>query len=370
VVSDTRFVLKRRWSEDWSPRNYDNRYMGNVTVRTALEHSLNAASVRIGLATGMESILKTMRTLGVQAELDDDNPSLLLGAAGIPAIEMAEAYSTIARQGARVPPHAIRFVTDDRGREIRGADRGEPQQVFPQRDVYLLTYVMEGVVNRGTAASSRGMGFRKVAAGKTGTTNDKRDAWFIGFTPQTLALTWVGFDDNDPTGLSGSDAAVPMWTRYMLAATATQRDAEFAVPPGITFTDVDRTSGGLATPYCPANVVFREAFKTGTEPGTPCTLHLAPAMPVPAPMYDEYGNLIVTDTATMPGVTGTSTPPDSTLTGGVFRPEPTPVPVPQQPPPTTTTAPTTTTEPPPPTNTDTTGTEGVGWVSSLTSNRK
>ena len=359
VVSDTRFVLKRRWSDDWSPRNYDNRYMGNVTVRTALEQSLNAASVRIGLATGMESILKTMRTLGVETKLDDDSPALLLGAAGIPAMEMAEAYSTIARQGARLPPRAIRFVTDDRGREISGAGKSEPQQVFPQRDVYLLTHVMEGVLNRGTAGSARGMGFRKVAAGKTGTTNDKRDAWFIGFTPQTLALTWVGFDDNDPTGLSGSDAAVPMWTRYMLAVTGTQRDSEFAVPPGISFVDIDRTSGGLAGAYCPQNAIIREAFKTGTEPGTPCTLHLAPVAPVPVPMYDEFGNLIMTTTdptMTNPPVTsppGSSVPPDSTLTGGVFRPEPTPPPVPQPPPPTTTTV-----EPPPPTNTDTTGTEG------------
>ncbi|MGN6186805.1 MAG: PBP1A family penicillin-binding protein, partial [Thermoanaerobaculia bacterium] len=222
LVNDSRFVLKRRWSDDWSPRNYDGRYLGNVTVAYALEQSLNSASVRIGLACGIEPILKTARTLGVQTEMDDSNPAILLGAVGIPPIEMAEAYSTIARQGQRLPPRTIRFVTDDRGKTLSGAGDVKPTQVFPQRDVYLLTKVMEGVVNRGTAGSSRSMGFRKIAAGKTGTTNDKRDAWFIGFTPQTLALTWVGFDDNDPTGLSGGDAAVPMWTRYMLAATAGQ----------------------------------------------------------------------------------------------------------------------------------------------------
>jgi penicillin-binding protein 1B len=372
MVSDTRFVLKRRWSEDWSPRNYDNRYMGNVTVRTALEHSLNAASVRIGLATGIEPILKTARTLGIQTELDEDNPSLLLGAAGIPAMEMAEAYSTIARQGARIAPRAIRFVTDDRGRELRGAGKAEPQQVFPQRDVYLLTHVMEGVVNRGTAAGARGLGFRKVAAGKTGTTNDKRDAWFIGFTPQTLALTWVGFDDNDPTGLSGSDAAVPMWARYMNAVTAGHKNVGFAIPAGIVFTEIDRTSGGLVSPYCPRNAIVREAFKSGTEPGRPCPVHMAPAPPVPVPMYDQYGNLIITTTdpaAAVPpptDTTATAPPPDSTLTGGVFRP-PTSTQPPPPPPPatdTTTTTPTTTTTteepPPPPTNTDTTGTNGHG----------
>jgi penicillin-binding protein 1B len=351
-VDDTRFVLKRRWSEDWSPRNYDGRYMGKVTVRMALEHSLNAASVRIGLACGIEPILKTARTLGVQTELDD-NPSVLLGAAGIPPMEMAEAYSTIARQGMRLPPRAIRFVTDDRGKALAGAGDVKPVQVFPQRDVYLLTHVMEGVVNRGTAGSARSMGFRKVAAGKTGTTNDKRDAWFIGFTPQTLALTWVGFDDNDPTGLSGSDSAVPMWTRYMLAVTAGEKNMEFPAPPGITFTEVDESSGGLVTPYCPRNVTVMEAFKSGTEPTHLCPIHSVVA-PIPTvPMFDELGNPIVTntDTTMTTDTGGFQVPPDTTLTGGVFR-DPTAT-APQEPPVTTTTE-EPQEEPPPATDTSTT----------------
>ncbi len=341
-VADTRFVLKRRWSDDWSPRNYDNRYMGNVTVQQALEQSLNSASVRIGLACGVEPILKTARTLGVQTSLDDDNPSILLGAAGIPPIEMAEAYSTIARQGQRMPPRAIRFVTDDRGRVIKGAADAQPVQVFPQRDVYVLTHVMQAVVDRGTAGSARSMGFRKIAAGKTGTTNDKRDAWFIGFTPKTLALTWVGFDDNDPTGLSGSDAAVPMWTRFLIAVTAGEANADFVAPPGITITAFDKITGGLATAFCPRNVITRGAFKSGTEPSIPCPVHSQQMQPTVVPMYDEFGNLIITDTATMTDTMGTTytPPPDSTLTGGVFQPV--------QPPPTIPPPPTTTTQEPPP----------------------
>jgi penicillin-binding protein 1B len=347
-VDDTRFVLKRRFSEDWSPRNYDG-YMGKVTVGMALEHSLNAASVRIGLACGIEPILKTARTLGIQTELDD-NPSILLGATGIPPMEMAEAYSTIARQGSRMPPRAIRFVTDDRGKALAGAGEVKPVQVFPQRDVYLLTHVMEGVVDRGTAGSARALGFRKTAAGKTGTTNDKRDAWFIGFTPQTLALTWVGFDDNDPTGLSGSDAAVPMWTRYMLAVTAGEKDTEFAVPPGIVFTEIDETSGGLVTPYCPRNVIVQAAFKAGTEPTHFCPTHAGPTPVVP--MFDELGNPIVTTTGvTVTDTGGIDVPPDTTLTGGIFR-DPTATAPP--PPPVTTT----TREPEPPPTTDTSTTTG------------
>jgi penicillin-binding protein 1B len=355
MVSDTRFVLKRRWSEDWSPRNYDGAYQGNVTVRRALEQSLNAASVRIGLASGIESVLKTARTLGIRTKMDAGNPSILLGAVGIPPIEMAESYATIARQGVRLPPRTIRYVTDERGRMLEGAGEAAPVQVFPQRDVYLITHAMQGVLDRGTAARARAMGFRKTAAGKTGTTNDKRDAWFIGFTPRTLALTWVGFDDNDPTGLSGSDAAVPMWTRYMVAATSAEPDMEFPVAPGIVFAEVDGTSGARPTPYCPREAITRMAFKAGTEPMQPCPLHQADLPPsIVVPMYDEFGNLIRTDTGAPldPGVpSGT---PQSTLTGGVFQdppppPEWEPAPLPPadpMPPPTTTQQPPVTTRPP------------------------
>src|SRR5436190_1226694 len=268
VVSDTRFVLKRRWSADWSPRNYD-RYMGNVTVKMALEQSLNSASVRIGLDVGIANILKTAKVLGVDSEMDDSNPSILLGAVGIPPIEMAEAYSTIARQGMRKPLRAIRF----------------------------------------------------------------------------------GFDDNDPTGLAGADGAVPMWTRYMLTATAGQPNTDFAVPSGMTFADIDDISGGLGTQYCPPNVIERSAFKSGTEPTQLCTLHTMPNVVVP--MYDEFGNLITTTdttgTYTTTDTTSTYVPPpqppapttDTTLTGGIFKTDTT----------------NTTTSEPPPVQTDTTATK-------------
>jgi penicillin-binding protein 1B len=355
VVLDAPFVYKRRWSEDWTPRNYDGRYYNNVTVQFALEQSLNSAAVRIGLACGIEPIVRTARTLGVSTELESDHPSILLGAAAIPPVEMAEAYATIARQGQRMPMHAIRFVTDDRGKVLAGAGEAKPVQVFPARDVYVLTTVMKGVVDRGTAGVARSMGFRKVAAGKTGTTNDKRDAWFIGFTPQTLALTWVGFDDNQPTGLSGSEAAVPMWARYMVAVTAGQPDVDFAAPEGIVLGDVDKMTGGLASPYCPANAIVRMAFKSGTEPTTPCSVHLAPSAPMPpVPMLDEFGYPIVTDTVGMTDTSGLSTPPtppESTLTGGLMRTDTAPPP----PPPATTTA-TTTDVPPPATETTNTTT--------------
>ena len=272
LVSDTRFVLKRKFAPNWSPRNYGDVYRGTVTVQEALEQSLNSASVRIGLACGLQPIFKTMHTLGVTEDLQE-NPAVLLGAVGIPPIEMADAYSTIARVGSRVPLRAIRFVTNDRGKLISSGDSPQPVQVFPARDAFILDTVMKGPIDRGTAHVVRRMGFKKIAAGKTGTTNDLRDAWFIGFTPQTLALTWIGFDDNTPVGLAGGDAAAPIWARFMIAYTAGQQDSDFAAPPGIVFAQIDETSGGLAVPECPPNVVVNDAFKAGTQPTSPCPLH-------------------------------------------------------------------------------------------------
>lgn len=370
LVSDTRFVLKRRFSADWSPRNYEDVYHQTVTVAEALEQSLNSASVRIGLACGLDPIARTAHTLGIVSDIDTKNPSMLLGAVDLAPIEMADAYSTIARLGSRVPLHAVKFVTDDKGRQVSAGDEVNAVQVFPARDTYMLVTVMKGVVDRGTAAGARSMGFKLVAAGKTGTTNDKRDAWFIGFTPKSLTLTWLGFDDNAPTGLSGGTGAVPIWTRFMQAVMAGQPNVDFAPPEGVVTAQIDETSGGLAVPNCPPRVVVTEAFKSGTQPGNPCPLHSPQAAPPPA--LDQFGNPIALDTAGMPITTETTTtsaplapitpePGDTTLTGGYFRTD-------TAPPPTTTSEPprrersdqpppsTNTSEPQPSTNTSTTST--------------
>jgi penicillin-binding protein 1B len=366
LVSDTRFILKRRFSEDWSPRNYEDVYHQTVTVAEALEQSLNSASVRIGLACGLDPIVRTAHTLGVVSDIDSKNPSMLLGAIDLAPIEMADAYATIARVGSRVPLHAVKFVTDDRNLVLSAGDEVKPVQVFPARDMYILLNVMKGVVDRGTAGTARAMGFRLIAAGKTGTTNDKRDAWFIGFTPKSLTLTWIGFDDNAPTGLSGGTGAVPIWTRFMQAVTAGQPNVDFPSPDGIAMAQIDETSGGLAVPNCPPRLVVTEAFKAGTQPANPCPLHSP--QPVPAPAVDQFGNPIALDTAGVPiapeGATDvqplppiTPEPGDTTLTGGFGRTETKTPPPPtttsephdnhdrlDQPPPSTTTTPS---EPPP-----------------------
>ena len=341
LVSDTRIPPMEQY-QNWSPRNYEDAYHGTVTVREALEESMNSASVRIGLASGIGSVVRTAHTLGVQTDIPD-NPAMLLGAIGVPPIEMADAYSTIARTGSRLPLRTIRFVNDDHGRQVSTNDVVQPVQVFPARDMYVLIDVMKGVVDRGTAARARSMGFKLTAAGKTGTTNDKRDAWFIGFTPKSLALTWIGFDDNSPIGLSGGEGAVPIWTNYMNAETAGQPNVDFPAPAGIAFADVDETSGGLATPQCPPNVVIQEAFKEGTQPANICPLHSPQLQPPPA--VDQFGMPVALDT-TGTVVTDTATPAPMTSAA-----PPTPAP----PPPSTNTSapPTSTTGSTPPTTTST-----------------
>jgi penicillin-binding protein 1B len=136
---------------------------------------------------------------------------------------------------------------------------------------YLVTNMMRSVLNEGTGAAARATGFALDAAGKSGTTNDLRDAWFVGFTPHLLTVVWVGFDDNQPVSLSGSQAALPIWTQFMKNATAGESSTAFEVPEGITFAEIDRDTGKLATPDCPRT--FTESFLSGTEPTDYCELH-------------------------------------------------------------------------------------------------
>jgi membrane carboxypeptidase/penicillin-binding protein len=137
---------------------------------------------------------------------------------------------------------------------------------------YLVVNMMRSVLNNGTAASARSQGFANDAAGKTGTTNDMRDAWFIGFTPELLCVVWVGFDDNTPINLAGSRAALPIWVDFMKAALAGVKTASFPVPPAnVVFTTIDPQTGLLASPSCPST--FSESFIAGTEPQEYCSWH-------------------------------------------------------------------------------------------------
>jgi penicillin-binding protein 1B len=256
--------------DTWSPHNYDDRYEGLVTVRRALERSLNSATVRVASVIGYPAIIDVARSVGIESPLAPV-PAMALGAFEVTPIELARAYMPFANGGVRPRgPMALVAAYEGDGEAV-SLDRPESDRPITAAEAYLLTSLLEGVVNNGTAAAARNLGVSGAIAGKTGTTNDGRDAWFVGYSPTLIALVWVGFDSNEPHGLSGADGALPIWADFMKQAldVSPPRQA-FPVPEGITFAEVDVTNGRLATRYCPA--VARETFITGTTP-SPCQEH-------------------------------------------------------------------------------------------------
>jgi len=252
----------------WSPKNYDDRYQGPVTVRRALEGSLNTATVRLAQAVGLGTVVQTARSLGVEGDLKPV-PALALGVFETTPLDLARAYVPLANGGLAPSGGAVETVSDDGGRAIWSASR-ETRPVIGAPEAFLMTSLLEGVVNSGTGASARALGVSGAVAGKTGTTNDGRDAWFVGYSSNVLALVWVGFDDGTPAGLSGAEGALPIWSEFMRQALDVYPASAFPEPPGITYVKIDATNGRKATAYCP--VVVTEVFLNGTEP-PPCEEH-------------------------------------------------------------------------------------------------
>jgi penicillin-binding protein 1B len=270
-VVDDEPIAMTSGNKPWSPRNYDDRYEGRVTVRRALEQSLNAATIRIALEIGLPEVIQTAQRLGLTGDLAPV-PSVALGAFEVTPLELARAYLPFVNGGTRPGPSStVRSVSDSGGAEIP-VTRTPPTTVMTPAEAYLMTSLLAGVVTSGTAASARAQGLTGDLAGKTGTTNDARDAWFVGYSPALLALVWVGFDDNTPLGLSGAQAALPIWVDFMKqVATAYGTTRAFEVPAGISVAQIDPTNGKLATRYCPTTA--QEVFLTGTEPSV-CTDHV------------------------------------------------------------------------------------------------
>lgn len=252
----------------WSPRNYEGRYEGTVTVRRALEQSLNAATVWMADAVGYDAVVRTARELGVTSPLQPV-PALVLGSFEVTPLELAAAYAALANGGDRVRPTGLRAVVDREGGVSE--PRGERTPAVRPDEAYVLTHLLQGVMERGTGASARLYGVEGPVAGKTGTTNEGRDAWFVGYTPRLVALVWVGFDERDALHLSGAQAALPIWADFMRTAMGAVPAAAFEPPPSVSFRAIDATNGRLATAWCP--VVVREAFLAATEPRESCTAH-------------------------------------------------------------------------------------------------
>jgi penicillin-binding protein 1B len=253
----------------WTPENYENKYDGPITLRRALAHSRNLATIHVAQSAGYDHVAALWRKLGV-GNPPKPYPSIALGVFEATPLEIATAYTVFPNDGVVRPLKYIERITSG-GKDVTKKPSVQPKPVARPDTTFLVTNMMRSVLNEGTAAAARSAGFTLDAAGKTGTTNDLRDAWFVGFTPELLTVVWVGFDDNQPLGLSGAQAALPVWTQFMKAALAGHPDTRFEAPDGITFVDIDPDTGKLAAPGCPRT--FREAFLAGTEPSEMCELH-------------------------------------------------------------------------------------------------
>jgi penicillin-binding protein 1B len=254
--------------QTWTPSNYDNEYDGPITLRRALALSRNIATIKVAESTGYDTVAALWKRIGAGTP-PRPYPSIALGVFEASPYEIASAYTLFPNGGTLRPLRAIGRIVDN-GENVP-IDVPAPRTVARPDTTFLVTNMMRSVLNEGTGASARAAGFALDGAGKSGTTNDLRDAWFVGFTPELLTVVWVGLDDNQALGLSGSQAALPIWTQFMIRALAGHPSTPFTTPDGIVFADIDRDTGKLATPACPR--VFREAFLAGSEPTETCALH-------------------------------------------------------------------------------------------------
>ncbi|MFQ5894387.1 MAG: penicillin-binding protein 1A [Nitrospinota bacterium] len=269
IYEETLAGLKR----SWKPTNFEERFYGPTTLRDALVHSRNVATVKLFRDLGVRKVVARARRLGITTPLAEDL-SLALGSSGVTLLELAGAYAVFAAQGVRAEPYIIQRVEDAQGRVLeKGWVRRE--KVIPAPEAYVLTSLLRDVIRSGTGQRARELG--RPAAGKTGTTNEFEDAWFVGFTPHQLAAVWVGLDERGSLGKNetGARAALPIWLEYMKATHAALPVQDFPVPPGVTFVRIDPKTGRRVGPGAPGGLGV--AFVKGTEPEE------ARPEPVPSP---------------------------------------------------------------------------------------
>jgi penicillin-binding protein 1B len=254
--------------QPYEPGNYQNEYDGPISLRRALAKSRNIVAIKIAELTGYDQVAALWTKIGVGTPAKP-YPSIALGVFEASPVEIATAYTLFTNGGTVRPLQALtKIVEDSHNKQVAP---GPSKSVARADTTYLVTNMMRAVMNEGTGAGARSQGFRLDAAGKSGTTNDLRDAWFVGFTPELLTVVWVGFDDNQPIGLGGSQAALPIWTVFMKNALAGRANKGFPAPSGVVFAEIDPETGQLAGPMCPK--VIQEAFLEGTDPTIQCERH-------------------------------------------------------------------------------------------------
>jgi len=265
----------RAGGDNWEPRNMDGQFHGPVTVRRALEQSLNIPAVRVTMDVGARRVAEVAHAVGIEHPLTPV-PSLALGTSEVTLLEISSAFATLANGGIRMVPTGL----------AAGDPAGPPLGPLPPsyravsaESAFMITHLLRGVMRRGTGAGSSAWGLQDATAGKTGTTDGLRDAWFIGYTPNLVVGVWVGVDDGTSLGLTGSQAALPIWGPIMQAAVRRAAPADFTPPPGVVLAQVDRVTGRRVSFWCGSDDVVQEAFREGSVVSEGCDATVQEGLP-------------------------------------------------------------------------------------------
>ncbi|HWG36537.1 MAG TPA: transglycosylase domain-containing protein [Terriglobales bacterium] len=260
----------------YAPKNFENKYYGQVTLRTALEHSLNNATITLAEQVGLQAVTDLAHAAGIVNA--QPTPSEAIGTYNATPLDMASAYTVFANGGVKEMPRFVYSVQTTSGDKVLQPP-ARSDSVLDPRIAFLTTNLMESVLDAGTAVRVRASGYDAPAAGKTGSS---RDAWFAGYTDNLLCVVWVGLDDYENLNIEGAHAALPIWTAFMKSALAlpTYHNVQpFAPPLGVVAVKIDTASGQAATPLCPPTQVETDYFLEGTEPKQSCHLHPSPLFP-------------------------------------------------------------------------------------------
>jgi 1A family penicillin-binding protein len=277
----------------WTPSNYDDKYIGTITLAKALAVSSNAAAVRVSQTVGIPNVILAARRNGITSPLPNF-PAMALGAVEVTPLELVAAYAPFANGGLKIHPRLVRRIEAADGTLLWSAEIAPADTVMDPREAYQITDMLRGVVDGGTANTIREMGVHGAVAGKTGTTNNATDVWFVGYTPTLVAGVWFGYDTPRPIAphASGGHLAAPAWADFYMNGwrePAGSADA-WAPPAGMTMRVIDPLNGMLAGQWCPTKK--QAYFKPGTEPTEVCNVHTEPES---EPVFDEPRSLPVPD---------------------------------------------------------------------------
>ncbi len=264
----------------YEPQNYDHQFHGSVTLRYALQQSINIPAIKLLRKVGTSLVASYARRMGIKSPLGQ-NLSLALGSSEVTLLELTSAYGVFANRGIRTEPITILKV-EDRAGNVLEKNAPRPTEVLSEATAGVMTSMMQSVIDHGTGAPARAMGFTIPAAGKTGTMDNYVDAWFVGYVPSLVAGVWVGFDQKKTIGpgMTGARAALPAWTDFMISATRGRPVDDFPIPAGMVTREICAETGMLATQACPN--VTTEQFPEGSEPTELCTTHPGPPLEHPS----------------------------------------------------------------------------------------